>query len=420
MDSAQATPEPMLKGLRVLELATWVAAPTVGAILAEYGADVTHIEDPSRGDPHRAMVTQTWGKGSSTGQVNASFQMHNRNKRSLALSLKTEEGREIFRRLIETADIFINNLLPDSQKRLKIDYAALGALNPRLIHVTVSGWGSEGPAKQERGYDFTVFWAASGIMSLVGDPSGPPTLVRPGMGDRTTALAGTAGLALALYSREKTGKGQAIEVSLLHTGMFTISSDLQRAVMYGEPGPTYSRNNAPAPLTNCYQTRDGRWLVINVLTDKDWPGFCGCLGKPELANDPRFNSPEKRGTNHLELIRTVDELFAQHDRAEWEKRLSAAQLTYAPALLPQEIAKHPQAVANGFFMDATHDAYGPYQLLKFPIKFSGAEPQFRNQAPGHGEQTKEILQELGLSQADIERLDGEGVIHCPKAPAGKS
>ncbi len=417
-NSTGNNPAPMLKRLRVLELATWVAAPTIGAILAEYGADVIHIEDPERPDPHRAVTTQTWGKSTTAGQVNSSWQMHNRNKRSLALSLNDEEGRAIFRPLLEKADIFITNLLPNSQQRLGIDYAALGATYPRLIHVGISGWGSAGPASQNRGYDFTVFWAASGIMSLVGDPDGEPALVRPGMGDRTAGLAATAALGLALYAREHTGKGQAIEVSLLHTGMFTVASDMQRAMMYGEPGPTYSRRNAPAPLTNCYRTRDGRWLVV-LVADKDWPAFCTAIDTPQLAADTRFDTSDKRTASNTELIRILDEACAKIDRAELERRLIAARITHAPALLPQEAARHPQSVANHFFLDARHDTHGPYPLLSFPLRFSSENPQFRHQAPGHGEQTREILQELGYAEDDIRRLDEKGVIRAPKTHGGQ-
>lgn len=414
MQHHDAGAAPLLEGLRVLEVATWIAAPAIGTMLAEYGADVTHVEDPARGDPFRTLVTQLWSRASIEGQVNSSFEMHNRNKRSLALSLDSEEGQAIFRRLVEKADILITNLLPASQKKLRLDYARLCGLNPRLIHVGVSGWGTQGPQTQQRGYDFTVFWAASGIMSLVGDPNGSPALVRPGMGDRTTALAGLAGLGMALYNRERTGKGQALEVSLLHTGMFTIASDLQRAEMYGEAGPKYSRNEAPAPLTNCYRTRDGRWIVINVLTETEWPVFCECLGMPQLARDDRFASSAQRGKNHLELISVVDKAFAQFDRAEWERRLQAAQLTHATALLPEELLHHPQVEANDLFIDARHDEYGPYRLLSFPFRFSGAAAQFRHQAPKHGEHTEEILGGLGYAPSDIARLAEQGVVHVPK------
>ncbi len=407
---------PMLQGLRVLELATWVAAPTIGAILAEYGAEVIHIEDPERPDPHRATTTQTWGKNATAGQVNSSWQMHNRNKRSLALSLATDEGRAIFRRLLVQADVFITNLLPKSQQRLAMDYPSLREAFPRLIHVGVSGWGSQGPANQNRGYDFTVFWAASGIMSLVGDPEGEPALVRPGMGDRTTGLAATAALGLALYSRERTGKGQAIEVSLLHTGMFTIASDMQRAMMYGEPGPTYARRNAPAPLTNCYRTRDGRWLVV-LVADKDWPAFCEVIEAPALALDARFETDLKRAEHNTALIRLIDEAFAKLDRAELERRLVAARITHAPAMLPQEAAQHAQVAANGFFLNAHHERRGDYPLLSFPLRFSDAKPEFRHQAPDHGQQTREILTELGLTEVDIVRLDSQGVIRDPAARA---
>lgn len=402
---------PLLQGLRVLELATWVAAPVIGAILAEYGADVIHIEDPERGDSYR-LPTQLWKKSAGSERVNPSWELHNRNKRSLALSLRKQEGREIFTRMAAEADVFITNLLPESQRRLHIDSTSLSALYPRLIHVSVTGWGSAGPESQSRAFDVTGFWAASGMMSLLGDREGAPTLVRPGMGDRMTGLAATTALGLALYSRERTGRGQAIEVSLMHSGMWAIGSDMQRAAMYGDPGAKHSRKDAAAPLLNCYQTRDGGWLVL-VIADNDWPALCACIGLPDLAADARFNTPGKRSENSQALIRMLDEAFAQRDRADWETRLSAKRLTHAPALSAVEAANHPQALANGFFIEAQHDAVGSYRALAFPMRFVGAAPQFRSQAPGHGEHSEEILSELGFNAQAIARLHESGVVRLP-------
>lgn len=417
MDSTHDNSAALLQGLRVLELATWVAAPTIGGILAEYGADVIHIEDPERGDSYR-VPAQLWRKSSGSDQINPSWEVHNRNKRSLALSLRKDEGREIFRRMAAGADVFITNLLPESQQRLRIDSSSLSALHPRLIHVSVTGWGSAGPASQSRAFDVTGFWAASGMMSLLGDRESPPTLVRPGMGDRVTGLAATAALGLALYSRERTGKGHAIEVSLMHTGMWAIGSDMQRAALYGDPGVKHSRKDAPAPLLNCYATKGGGWLVL-LIADDDWPEFCACMGMPDLAADARFDTPEKRTANNQELIRILDSIFVQLDRAEWEQRLSAASMTYAPALSAVEAANHPQALANGFFIDAHHDAVGSYRALTFPMRFVGAAPQFRGQAPGHGEQSREILGELGFDAQAMDRLHESGVVRLPTKPERK-
>lgn len=409
-DANGAAPEPgMLAGLRALEIATWVAAPTVGGILAEYGADVTHIEDPKRGDPHRTSVSQAWKQTAPDAQFNSSYELNNRNKRSLALSLKTPEGQEIFRQLVAKSDIFITNLLPDRQERLGVDYPTLRAINERIIHVAITGWGSAGPFRLNRGFDLTVYWAASSMMAMMTVPGSPPPLVRPGMGDRPTGMAAMAALGLALYHRERTGRGQAIEVSLMHSGMWGVASDMQRAVVFGTPGPRYSHDNAPGPLTNAYPTRDDRWLMVNV-SNAEWPALCRCIDAPELLDDPRFDTADKRGNNNEALIGLLDAAFLRHDLAEWERRLNAADLTWAPALEPLEAANHPQAVANDFFIDAEHSAVGPYKLLTYPFRFSEAPPRFRNQAPTQGENTREILAELGIAPERMEELAERGVV----------
>jgi crotonobetainyl-CoA:carnitine CoA-transferase CaiB-like acyl-CoA transferase len=406
----------MLRDLRVVEIATWVAAPTVGAILAEYGADVTHIETPGREDPHRTSVSQAWKQTVPDAKFNSSYELNNRNKRSLAVSLKTPEGRDVFRKLIAKSDIFITNLLSDRQQRLGVDYETLRAVNERLIHVSITGWGTKGPFKLNRGFDFTVFWAASSMMHLLRVPKNAPALVRPGMGDRTTGLAATAALGLALYHRERTGKGQAIEVNLMHTGMWTVASDMQRAVVFGTPGPSYSRDVAPSPLTNAYETGDGRWLIVNA-NERAWTGFCACVGEPELATDPRFENVDKRGENNAALIETLDAVFKRHTLAEWTQKLNAADMTWAPGLEPLEAANHPQAVENGFFIDAQHAAIGAYKLLTFPFRMSAAKPRFRNQAPEQGANTREILAGLGYSPEQIDAFGKAGVVAYPEAKA---
>jgi crotonobetainyl-CoA:carnitine CoA-transferase CaiB-like acyl-CoA transferase len=399
----------MLEGLRALEMATWVAAPTIGAILAEYGADVIRIENPHRVDPHRTSVSASWRKTLPDVQFNSSYELLNRSKRSLGLSLKAEAGRAIFRKLIETGDIFITNLLPDSAERLGVDAATLCAMNERLIHVSVTGWGSTGPFRDNRGFDLTVYWAASSLMAMMTAPGGLPPLPRPGLGDRPTGMAALAALGMALYHRERTGRGQAIEVSLMHCGMWSVASDVQRAVVFGDAGPRYSPADAPGPLANAYPTRDGRWLILNV-PEAEWATFCRCVDVPELIDDPRFATHEQRSVNNTALIELLVEAFQKHDLAEWERRLNAAEQTWAPGLEPLEAARHPQAVANGFFIDAEHSAIGPYKLLTSPFHFSEARPRFRAQAPEQGENTREILEELGVTPEHMRELEAQSVV----------
>lgn len=383
-----------------------VAIPAAGATLADWGAEVIKVE-PLTGEMYRGLVRS---QAVDTPPVNWRIQLLNRNKRGLALDLKQKSGRDILYQLVQKADVFMSNYELSSLKKLKMDYATLSKINPRLIYGVLTGYGSVGPDKDERGFDYAAAWARSGIMHLMAEPEGIPIPQRGGMMDRVVASHAVAGILAALLHREKTGKGQELEFSLYHTGVWTLAEDIQ-AALAGFPLGRHDRTRAGNPLWNSYRAGDDRWFWLAMLqSDPSWPDFCRAIERPELENDPRFNSRETRSENCEELIRILDEVLASRNRQEWEKRFRENNCIYGRVETPVEVITDPQAVANGFFAEIHHPAVGEMKLVATPVKFRQNPASVRTPAPEVGQHTEEILLDLGYSWDDIARLKEQGVI----------
>ena len=224
-----------LEGLKVLEIANWVAAPSACAILADLGAEVVKIEHPETGDPVRGIDVSSRGVVQYSGGINTIFELLNRGKQSVAVNLGVPKGQEVVQKLASQSDVVVTNLTPHRQERYRLRYEDLSVLNPRTIYLALTGYGTEGPERDRSGFDYAAFWARSGIMASLGEAGGPPTQQRPGMGDQTTSLALTAAIGVALYERERSGKGQRIDCSLLHTGMWVIGADIMATLKTKEP-----------------------------------------------------------------------------------------------------------------------------------------------------------------------------------------
>jgi len=402
----------VLEGIRVIDMGHVVAVPAAGAILADWGAEVIKVE-PLTGEIYRGL------RGSqrvprvielSGGQLNWAIEVLNRNKRGLAIDLKKDSGRNILYQLIKGMDIFISNYESGALKGLKLDYATLSQLNPRLVYAVLTGYGTVGPDKDERGYDYAAAWARAGAQYLIGEPGSPPPPQRPGFMDRVAGAHVVAGVLAALLHRERTGQGQELEFSLYHSGVWTLAEDIQAALV-GAPLPKHERAKAASPLWNAYRSQDNRWFQLVMLqSDLHWPDFCRAIERPELENDPRFNSADARGENGEELVRILDEIFASRDAAEWERRFRQNKCIYGRVLAPIEVTTDEQALANNFFAEIDHPVARKLKVVTTPVKFCQNPASVKAPAPEIGRHTEEILLEMGYSWDDIARLKEEGVI----------
>lgn len=391
----------MLAGIKVLETSAWLFAPSSGAILADWGASVTKIEQPPAGDPYRGFF--------GTGEVSPQIEVSNRGKRSIALDLRTAEGKEVFFRLVAESDVFVTSLLEDSRARLGIDVDDLRAVNPNIIYVRASGQGTRGPDAAKGGFDLASCWARAGLSQFVTSPDAPrPVPLPAGIGDVVGGLSTAAAVAAALVRRERTGKPAEIDVSLLHAGMWMLAVPLMMVANREIGGVNMDRRDrydVPNPLVNSYKTSDGRWLWMSVTQpDPHWPSFCEHVGRPELIDDPRFKDFEARAANRAECVRTLDEVFASDTLDGWRARLATFEGVWAPNQTPEEVIVDPQVIANGY-LRPTDDVAPDVQMVTSPMQFDNeplASPIPR--APQVGQHTEEILLEIGYTWDDIARL----------------
>jgi crotonobetainyl-CoA:carnitine CoA-transferase CaiB-like acyl-CoA transferase len=398
-----------LDGIQVLEIANWIAAPAAGTLLADLGASVIKVEPP-QGDVHRGYVADT-ASLSAPPPSSPGFELDNRGKRGICVDLNNAEGRAIVRDLARKADVLITNLTPKRLIRFELGYDGLRSDNPRLIYAAVNAYGSEGPERDRLGYDYTAFWARSGIMSLVGDRDGPPVVTRPGFGDHTTAILLAYGILTALYDRQQTGQGQEIQASLLNTALWVLGSDIQTALAGKSPWPKHARLAPRNPLQNPYCTKDGRWIHLNMpAADRYWPRFCTAFGLECWRDDPRFASLAPRSEHSAELVPLIEAAMAQRTRTEWGAILDEYDLVWAPVQEVDEVIVDPQVRANGYVVTLNHPNLGRFETIATPVRFGASDVAVRGPAPELGQHTEEVLLEQGLSWEEISRLREAGAI----------
>ena len=395
-------------GVRVVELAQWVFVPVAGALLADWGADVVRIERPE-GDAYRGLATQ--GIGTDSGGVNLSVALANRGKRSIALDLRTDAGKTVLHELLATADVFLTNLRPGGLTRLGLDPDQLTERYPRLVYARGHGYGAKGPDADQPGYDASAFWARGGMAHMLTPPErDDPIGQRGAMGDRNGAMALAFGIAAALLRRERNGRGSVVDVSLLATAMWTLSSDLLTALQGMEPPRLSGRQAMVNPVMGAYRTRDGRHIQLVFLeSDRYWPDFCKLLGRADLVDDPRFVDLAARREHGAECVAILDEEFARRDFVEWKTLLSTLDAPWAPVQSVPELIDDPQVIANGYIGEVASDDGPSYRLPAVPVQFDGRPPTLRR-GPEHGEHTEDVLLELGYGWDRISELKDEGII----------
>jgi crotonobetainyl-CoA:carnitine CoA-transferase CaiB-like acyl-CoA transferase len=399
----------ILEGLKVVDMGHVVAVPSAGAILADWGAEVIKVE-PVTGELARMGRTPNRVLQYDGGEVDWVIEYLNRNKKGLALNLKKDAGKKVLYKLIEKTDIFMSNYESSALKKLELDYTTLSRFNPRLIYATLTAYGTAGPDKDQRGFDYSAGWARTGGQYMMGEPGSTPPLQRPGMMDRVTGVHIVAGVLAAIIHRERTGKGQQLEFSLYHSGVWTIAEDIQGALVE-RPLLKHNRKLALNPMWNSYRAKDEHWFQLTMhQPDIQWPDFCRAIERPEWENDSRFSNAAARTQNSEELIRMLDDIFASKMMEDWERRFRENNCIYSRIQSPTEVVADPQAIANNFFTEMDHPIAGKMKLVTTPVTFKQNPASIKIPAPRVGQHNEEILLGLGYSREDIARLKDEGVI----------
>jgi len=399
-------PGPM-EGINVVELGFWVAGPSVGGVLADWGAAVIKIE-PTDGDPMRGLFVKGFGVDMP---VNPPFELDNRGKRSIAIDFDDADGRAIVYDLLDRADVFITNVRPAGLERAGLDYDSLARRNSRLVYCSVTGYGLKGADRDRPAFDIGAYWSRSGIAAALTAPGIEPPYQRGAMGDHTAGITGAGGVAAALLARTRTGKGQLVSTSLFRLGIFTIGWDTMIKLRLGAPATPMTRTTTPNPLISCYRTRDQRWIwLLGLQGDRLWPDLLRAIRRPELENDPRFGSLGARREHCAELVLILDEVFATKTLGEWAEVLDREGVWWAPVQTTEEVVEDPQAEACGAFVDVPLAEGGTTRMVSSPVDFSATRWSVATPVPELGQHTEEILLELGYDWQKIAALKEKRVI----------
>ena len=399
----------VMTGVRVVEVAEHTFVPAASMVLADWGADVIKIERTAGGgDASRSMrVIQRPGLRS-----NPFFEAANRGKRSIGLDLTQAEGREQLYKLVSSADVFITNMRDDARVKLGIEPGDLMQHNPRLIYASGTGYGKRGPMAQSRGFDYPSSWCRSGSAYVQTPADGGPPPSQPGsVGDLTGGATLAGAIAAALFRRERTGRGAVVDHALYMMGTYIMSQSLISASLgwkaAGRPAP---REEAADPANNAYRTKDGRWLVLCLLYDQWWPDLARKLHRSEWLTDPRYADPASRAANNVALIAEMDAIFATRTLAEWESELATLEGVWSPMKSPEEVIVDAQALENGFVTPVTFPDDSSYLTGASPAQFDERVIGPLHAAPSHGENTDDVLREIGLTDEQIAGLRDRDII----------
>ncbi len=390
-----------LEGIKVVEIGAAVAMPIAGMLMGSWGADVVHVEAPGEGDMQRYESSRL-GAWTQTSEINYLWEHVDRNKKSICINLASPEGQELIHKLCAGADVFLNNLRPYEMQKFNLGYDAIAARNPKIIYANLTGYGQQGPEKNAGGFDSVAFWARSGVMEMMHDPDTAPNVSRAGYGDSITSLSLLAGIMTALFTRERTGIGQEVEVSLYNTATWILGFDITGCLITGKDALRPSRKSMANPIRNHYPTKDNRWIMLGMTNAQTyWPEFCRAIDRPDLENDPKFVDFKARQKNCIELISIIEGIFRSKTYEEWRAHLSKFKIVWSPVVTPLEVTHDEQAIANDFFGEMAIAGNGTIKVLNNPIRLSKTPAGIRCRAPELGEHTTELLTELGYAPEEI-------------------
>ncbi len=392
-----------LDGVRVLELASFVAAPAAGALRADLGAEVIKVEVP-QGEILRHTRPKLMGFDSDFPEA-PHFHMENRGKRSLALDLARPGATEAVRRVADRVDVVLTNMLPDRLAKYGLDAATLRARRPELVFAALSGYGHAGPEATRPAFDYTAYWARTGMMDLMRDPEAPPAFLRPGVGDHAAALSLATGILAALRVRDRTGEGQVVDVSLQRVGLYVLGNDAAMTLATGQDPEPHDRRRPRNPLWNQYETSDDRWLfLVMIESDRYWASLCHAIDRPDLAADPRYAGARERYRASEALTAALAETFASKPLDAWRQRLDEHRLIWAPVQTLVEATREPQARATGVFQEIDHPRAGRFETVAPPLEMSAHAMKGNRPAPDLGADGEAVLREAGLSEQEIRAL----------------
>jgi crotonobetainyl-CoA:carnitine CoA-transferase CaiB-like acyl-CoA transferase len=397
----------VLQGVKVVEVAAWLFAPSCGTILADWGADVLKVEPPTNGgDPYRGFF--------HNGPVNPTIELANRGKRSVALDLSSDAGHEALLRLVADADVFVTSYLSGPRGRLRIEPEDIQTVNPSIIYVKASGYGPRGPNADTPGYDAAAAWARAGFAHYLTPPDAADPIPPPGgIGDCVGGLTAAGAIAAALFKRERTGSPSVIDVSLLASALWMNDTVLMSYANPGPDGPAFHRRDrftARNPLSNNYRTRDGRWIALVVIQpDPHWHSFCEHIERLDLVDDARFVDFHARMANAAELVAILDEEFATRTLDEWRKRLDGFTGVWDVNQSPEEVVDDPQVMANGYFLPGQYPG-PPMRAVASPVQYDGQPLGPVPRAPEHGQHTDEVLLAAGYSWDEIIAMKSAGAV----------
>jgi len=393
-----------LKGIKVIELAQIMAGPTCGMLLADMGADVIKVEKLPGGDDTRAYTDP------SIAGESAPFMILNRNKRGMAVNLKAPGGLEVVKRLLADADVVTENYRKGTLEKLGLGYEVLEKLNPRLIYCAISGYGRTGPYADKGGFDL-IAQGFAGLMSITGEPGRPPAKSGTSIADINAGIFAALGIVSALHARNATGRGQVVETSLMEAA---IQQTYWQAAIYFATGVNSGPSGSAHILTAPYQafpTADG-WINVGGANQSNWERIVKVIGRPELAADPRFLANGDRMRNLEALTTVIGERLKTRPSADWIREFEAAGVPVGPVNKIGDMLADPQVAAREMVVEVDHPKAGRTKALGFPVKFSETPASVTRAAPLLGQHTREILEALGYSGAEIERLQKDGAVHC--------